>query len=103
MGEIFRCAKQVCETDWPHPDIVEKLMEMLQDEYHEFHSPLPPPKGSENWKSTSVRLLYSKTVKIDAAFRKRAQRHVRETINFLEMAKAFAARAEAKSGAKTSA
>ena len=99
MGEIFRCAKQVCETEWPQPEMVEKLMEMLQEEYHEFHSPLPPPKGSENWKSTAVRLLYPNTIKIDDAFRKRAERHVRDTIKFLQMAQAFAAKAEKQPGA----
>lgn len=91
MAEMFRCFEQVCVTDRLHPDIVDKVMQAITDEYHEFHSPLPPVKGSENWKNTRVRLLYAKTIKIDAAFRKRAERHVRSLIQWEQQFQKLAA------------
>lgn len=100
MAEIFRCFRRVCETDWPHPDLVDKLAQSIIDEYHEFHSPLPPVKGSENWKNTRVRLLYAKTVKIDFAFRKRAERHVRSLIQWELMFAAYEAMAVRKQSGK---
>ena len=85
MGELMKCAKQVCKTDRPEPSVVQDLMEMLQEDYHRFHSPLPPPKGTKNWKGIrSVQLLFSNTVKINVAFRKRAERYVRDKINFMQ-------------------
>jgi|HubBroStandDraft_2_1064218.scaffolds.fasta_scaffold85368_2 hypothetical protein len=85
MGELLKCAKQVCETDGPEPSVVQVLMELLQEDYYRFHSPLPPPKGGKNWKGMrSVQLLFSRTVKINPAFRKRAERYVRARINFIQ-------------------
>jgi hypothetical protein len=85
MGELLKCAKQVCETDGPQQSVVQDLMEMLQQDYYRFHSPLSPPNGGKNWKGRrSVKHLFSKTVKINAAFRKRAERYVREKIKFMQ-------------------
>jgi hypothetical protein len=56
---------------------------------------------SPNWRETrSARLLYPDTIKIDAAYRKRAERYVRDAVHFYFMCDAYAASIEPKIAAK---
>jgi hypothetical protein len=80
------------------PDLSE-VLDAIESEYKQFHGFTPATKGSENWaKLKSSRLLYG-TVKIDRAFQKRAERHVRSIIKFVRQTDEVAAylkREEAK-------
>jgi CRISPR/Cas system-associated exonuclease Cas4 (RecB family) len=64
---------------------------IIRPEDCEFHSADPLPDGNQHWRKTKVRFIYPHTVKINAAFRKRAERHVRETLNFFRMCDEVAA------------
>jgi hypothetical protein len=65
--------------------LINTVVGYITNEYRDFHSPLTLPKGSENWRNTKVKRLYPHEVKIDAAFRTRATKHVRDMIKFEQM------------------
>jgi hypothetical protein len=63
--------------------ILSEVLDAIESEYKQFHGFTPAAKGSENWsKLKSSRLLYG-SVKIDRAFQKRAERHVRNILKFM--------------------
>jgi hypothetical protein len=63
--------------------LAKRIAGNIRQEYHVFNSGEPLPQGFQNWRNTrSARLLYADTVKVDAAYRKRAERHIREIIRF---------------------
>jgi hypothetical protein len=83
MDAILCNVIDVCEDDEVQEHILSEVLDAIESEYKQFHGITPATKGSENWaKLKSSRLLYG-TVKIDRAFQKRAERHVRNIIKFL--------------------
>jgi hypothetical protein len=89
---LLEALTKVQDQDKVPPTLAEKIAGNLRQEYHDFHSGEPLPKGSENWRETrSARLLYSDTVKIDAAYRKRAERYVHDAVHFYFMCDQYAA------------
>ncbi|HEY3987970.1 MAG TPA: hypothetical protein VGM02_01645 [Acidobacteriaceae bacterium] len=74
----------VAKTEKLSRSSLAEVRSAIQSEFDEFHTPVT--KGSENWhKQKSVQLIYGAT-KIDSAFRKRAERHVRGIIKWLRQA-----------------
>jgi hypothetical protein len=85
MQEIAKCVGEVCAEDKIAPPIWREVLDDIESDYRFFHDPSTAPEGCEDWtKQKSIQLLYGDTVKIDAAFRKRAKRHIRKMIQFPE-------------------
>ena len=94
----------ILETMWKQEKfpatLANQVLYTIRCEECDFHSADPLPEGSQNWRKTEVRFIYPHTVKITVAFRKRAERHVRETLTFFRMCDAFAAYQERKPASK---
>jgi hypothetical protein len=90
----------ILETIWRQEKfpatVANQVLYTIRCEECDFRSADPLPDGSQNWRKTKVRFIYPHTVKINAAFRKRAERHVRETLTFFRMCDAYATYQERK-------
>jgi len=86
LNVLVQTLARIAEKEALSPELAKTIEENIRAEYSDFHSGEPLPEGSQHWRETrSARLLYSGTVKIDAAYYKRAERHVQETLHFFAM------------------
>lgn len=81
LHAIFGAMSDLLEEGVLPPHLVEAFILQIESEFRNFHSPSAHSKAVELWKTQrSVHLLYSDSVKVNAAFWKRAERYVRRMI-----------------------
>jgi hypothetical protein len=98
---LLEALAKVQDQDEVSQALARRIAGNIREEYHDFHSGEPLPQGSQNWRETrSARLLYPDTIKIDAAYRKRAERYVRDAVHFYFMCGQYAAHLKRKAAAK---
>ncbi len=76
----------IATKDALSPELAKQIEADIREEYRDFPADEPLPEGSQNWRERrSVQLLYAVKVKIDAAYQKLAERHVRDAVHFYFM------------------
>jgi hypothetical protein len=94
MNEILATFLRICEEDKLDPEMVVGVLCVLRSAYLQFHGLEPTIEGSHHWpESKYAQLLYG-NVKVDHAFRLRAEYDIRQIMKSVADVEAQLARGQ---------